>query len=374
MNPLKYTVRKLLWIVGCLCISVSCCSQSNSKYVTALNGTKISTPELDAKIDSIVSAINMPGLSIAVINDSETVYHNFFGVSNAETKEPVDQRTIFEGASLSKPIFAYFVMKMVEQGKLDLDTPLYEYMLHPAIAKESEEHYKLITARMVLSHQTGFPNHAKKGEKIKLAFTPGTGFLYSGEAYQYLALIIGKLNGVGIESDFNTLFQKEVTEPLRMPHSTFVWDDYLAEHKAFGHTTKGKPTQNNPSYGGWSGKTFSAYSSLHSEAKEYAQFLIALLKMKGLSEQTFTEMYREHTHFKDDNPLKKEIGQTGWGLGLAQKPSDYGMMHMHTGNNHDFQSYMMILPKKGFGIVFFTNSDKAIPFIQALNKVIGPIF
>lgn len=366
--------NKSLFALLLITLSISSCyAQKNKTFVASVSGNTVPSTILDIKIDSIVKSIDMPGLSIAIINDSEMVYHSTFGIVNTETKEPVNEQTIFEGASLSKPIFAYFVMKMVENGKLDLDKPLYKYLPHPGIAETSKEDYKLITARMVLSHRTGFPNHSE-GNEIELAFIPGTDFMYSGEAFQYLAAIIGKLNGIGFKRDLNVLFQKEVTEPLKMPHSTFVWDEYLDKHKAFGHDNKGKPTQNNPSYGGWSGTTFNAYSSLHSEAKEYAQFLVALLQQTGLNKEIFSEMLTEHTHFKKDNPLKQEIGQTGWGLGMAQKPTEYGMMHMHTGNNHDFQSYMMILPEKKFGIVFFTNSNKAIPFIQGLNAVIGPVF
>ncbi|RDK88328.1 serine hydrolase domain-containing protein [Marinirhabdus gelatinilytica] len=351
----------------------SCCSQENKTLITSVSGNTVPSTVLDTKIDSILKSIDMPGLSIAIVNNSELVYHNTFGVINSETKEPVNKKTIFEGASLSKPIFAYFVMKMVEKGILDLDEPLYKYLAHPGIAEVSKEDYRLITARMVLSHRTGFPNHSK-GKKIKLAFKPDTDFMYSGEAFQYLAAVIGKLNGVGYKSDLNALFQKEVTKPLRMPNTTFVWNSYIEKHKAFGHDDEGKPTQNNPSYGGWSGKSFNAYSSLHSEAKEYAKFLVALLQQQGLKKETLAIMLKEHTRFKDDNPLKQQIGQTGWGLGMAQKPTEYGMMHMHTGNNHDFQAYMMVLPEKKFGIVFFTNSNKAIPFIQGLNTIIGPIF
>lgn len=369
----KTKIKILFILLLLVCCFTSCCAQSDQNGVTAVDGTTIPTLQLDMKIDSIVKAVGMPGLSIAIVNDSDLVYHNTFGVTNTETKTPVNEKTIFEGASLSKPIFAYFVMKMVEKGKLDLDKPLYEYLPHPGIAKNSKEDYKLITARMVLSHRTGFPNHSN-GKPIELAFTPGTDFMYSGEAFQYLAAVLAHIEGIDYKDELNTLFQKEVTQPLDMPHSTFVWNDYLANHKAFGHDEKGELTQNNLSYGGWSGKTFNAYSSLHSEAKEYAQFLIALLQQKGLKSETFAEMFTEHTHFKDDNPLKQQIGQTGWGLGMAQKPTNYGMMHMHTGNNHDFQSYMMVLPEKDFGIVFFTNSNKAIPFIQGLNAVIGPVF
>lgn len=373
MNSLQRKIKQTLGILLFAVFTWSCNSQENAQLVTAVDGKTIPSSVLSTKIDSIVKHIDMPGLSIAIVNHAEVVYYHSVGTINKETNEPVDSQTIFEGASLSKPIFAYFAMKMVEKGILDLDRPLYQYLPHPGIAEASKEAYQLITARMVLSHSTGFPNHSM-GKDIELAFTPGTDFLYSGEGFQYLAAVIGTLNGMGFKKDLNNLFQQEVTEPLQMQHSTFVWDDYLAKHKAFGHDAEGNPTQNNPSYGGWSGNTFNAYSSLHSEAREYAQFLVALLQQKGLNKETFTEMFTQHTQLKDDHPLKQEIGQTGWGLGMAQKPTAYGMMHMHTGNNHDFQSYMMVLPEKKFGIVFFTNSNKAIPFIQGLNAVMGPVF
>ena len=373
MITLRPKTKSAVFSLFCVMFFQSCCAQEKAKQVSSVSGHYIASNLLDAKIDSIVKSIDMPGLSLAIVNDSKIAYYNTFGVVNSKSQKPVARKTIFEGASLSKPIFAFFALKMAEKGVLDLDRPLYEYLPHSNIAAVSKEEYKMITARMVLSHRSGFPNHAY-GEKITLAFTPGTDFMYSGEGYQYLAEVIGELMEVGHGRKLNTLFQMEVTQPLNMTKSSFVWNEYLAKNKAYGHDESGNPTQNAPSLGGWNGETFNAYSSLHSEAREYANFLIALLSRDGLKDETFDEMFAEHSHFKDDNPLKKEIGQTGWGLGMAQKPTAYGMMHMHTGNNHDFQSYMMVLPEKKFGIVFFTNSGKAIPFIQGLNSIIGPIF
>lgn len=338
-----------------------------------VEGKSIEVSTLNQHISNIMDSVGAPGLSIAVINNNEIVYHNVFGVSNAKTKEPVTKESIFEGASLSKPIFAYFALKMVEKGILDLDKPLYQYLPHPGIAPESQEDYKLITARIVLSHQTGFPNHSND-QMIKLAFKPGTGFMYSGEAYQYLAAIIGVQNGIGFRRDLNNLFQKEVTQPLQMEHTTFVWDDYLNSHKVFGHNEKGEPTYNKPGPGRWSGETFNAFSSMHSEALEYAKFITAMLKRKGLAPQLFDEMLKEQTKFKEDNPLKKENGQTGWGLGFAQKSTPLGVMHMHTGNNHDFQAYAMFIPKEKFGIVLFTNSPKMVPLLENLSQVLGPLY
>lgn len=364
-------------IQRCITFLVMCITtifvHAQNETIETTDGNSVQKAKLTSEIMKIMEAETIPAISIAVINDNKMVYHQALGVGNIETKTPVDKQSIFEAASLSKPIFAYFVMKMVERGKIDLDKPLYEYLPHPGIAPESQEEAKLITARMVLAHQTGFPNHAK-GELIKLAFRPGTEFMYSGEGYQYLAAVVGMKNKVGWKGDLNKVFQNEVTVPLQMPHSTFVWDDYLDKHKVYGHNSKGKPVDNKPRTDSGDGSTFFAYSSLHSEAGEYAKFVIAMLKRQGLNEKSFDEMLKEQTHFKDDNPLKKEIGQTGWGLGFAQKKTNQHTMHMHTGNNHDFQAYVMFIPEKKYGLVVFTNSDKMIPFLTNLSKVLGPQF
>lgn len=363
-------IHRLLFILFFFTVSAACAQEK----VHTLYGDSISHHDLSNGIKEIMETHEVPALSIAIINENELVYHNALGVTNIDTKIPVDNQSIFEAASLSKPIFAYFVLKMVEKGEIDLDQPLYQYLPHPGFLPAYEEDAKLITARMVLAHQTGMPNHAND-EKMKLAFKPGTGFQYSGEAYQYLAAVIGTQNNVGWKTGLNTLFQEEVTEPLEMPHSSFIWDDYIAKHKVFGHDEEnGAPTANSPRPGYWDGTTFNAYSSLHSEAKEYAQFVLAMLKEEGLKHETFEEMLKEQTHFKDDNPLKKQIGQTGWGLGFAQKRTSEMTMHMHTGNNHDFQAYVMFVPERKYGIVVFTNSAKMIQVVTGLSEILGPQF
>lgn len=348
-------------------------ANAQTETIKTVDGRTVSIAELDLAIKNAMKTHNIPGLSIAIINNKEMVYHQVFGVANTKTKEAVDKQSLFEGASLSKPIFAYFVMKMVENGTIDLDRPLYEYLPHPGISPESQDDYKLITARMVLAHQSGFPNHANN-QPIKLAFKPGTDFMYSGEAYQYLAAVIGIKMGVGFKEGLNRLFQEEVTKPLNMPHTTFVWDDYLELHKVFGHDAEGLPTQNKPGEGRWSGKTFNAFSSVHSEASEFAKFIIAMLKKEGMGREMFDQFLREQTHFKDDNPIKIETGQTGWGLGFAQKPTKNGLMHLHTGNNHDFQAYAMFVPEQEYGLVLFTNCGNILPFINEISKTLGEQF
>ncbi len=156
MNKLKRTFRERILIIILFTATIASFAQTNPKYIKTIRGKSIKVSQLDGQIKVIMDSIGMPGLSIAIINKAEIVYHNNFGVSNIESKEPVTNEGIFEAASLSKPLFAYFVMKQIEKGLLDLDKPLYKYLPFPDI--EYDDRYKSITARVVLSHTTGLPN------------------------------------------------------------------------------------------------------------------------------------------------------------------------------------------------------------------------
>jgi CubicO group peptidase (beta-lactamase class C family) len=172
---------------------------SINQEIKTLNNNHISVEELNYHISQIIDSVNIPGLSIAIINDNELVYHNVFGVTNSHKLFSLSIKKVFLKLHLCQSQFLHILfMKMVEEGILDLDKPLHEYLPHPGIDSESQNDYELITARMVLAHQTGF-QIIHSGEPIKLAFKPGTDFMYSGEGYQYLAAVIGTLNGVGWE-------------------------------------------------------------------------------------------------------------------------------------------------------------------------------
>ncbi|WP_289644215.1 serine hydrolase domain-containing protein [Maribacter aestuarii] len=158
---MKLKVRKVIPIILILVMHMSCKiikgqQTGQSKTLTNLIGKKISSDSLDIFLEGQMKVLDVPGVSVAIINDGRVVYHTVKGYADSETKKKVNEKTIFEGASLSKPLFAYFVMGFVEEGKLDLDRPLYEYLPYDDIA--NDERYKKITARMVLSHTTGLPN------------------------------------------------------------------------------------------------------------------------------------------------------------------------------------------------------------------------
>lgn len=125
--------------------------------VTNLMNQEVLIDSIENFIDYKIKEMNIPGLSLAIINDGQVIYHMVRGYADIEKKSLVDDRTIFEGASSSKPLFAYMVMFLVEDGKLDLDKPLHEYLdYHYHGIDKEDDRYKQITERMALSHTTGF--------------------------------------------------------------------------------------------------------------------------------------------------------------------------------------------------------------------------
>lgn len=175
-----------------------------SAQIRSLTGKEIPISRMDSFLTAQMDPLNMPGLSIAFINDAEVVYFKGLGYADLETQKEVDSKTVFETASMSKPVFAYFVMKMVEAGIIDFDTPLYTYLAYEDVAYD--ERHKLFTARMVLSHTTGLPNwhdfqppdsslNVPEGAQY-IMFTPGAKYSYSGEALP----VSGRCNGSSLRN------------------------------------------------------------------------------------------------------------------------------------------------------------------------------
>ena len=292
--------------------------------------------------------------------------------------EPVTDNTVFEAASLSKPVFAFFTMRMVEEGVVDLDRPLAFYLADPEM--ETDERYKRVTARMVLCHTTGFPNwrwfdpadpalHIKPGE-FYMKFDPGTRFSYSGEGYQFLARVLAHNNHVNMEQ-LSSLFQEEVAVPLGMRYSYFTWDKYLYDHKAWGHKN-GKTD-----YAVWgaaspsdNSKILNAAGGFCTESVSYAQFLIALMDGKGLRRRDLDELLKEQTKVPSDQPSYKEDGIRGWSLGFGMKPTPFGTEYKHGGNNGGYQAGFAFCREKRIGYVFFTNCDRGSEFNKDLESYV----
>ena len=348
---MKENTLKLLFL---FLLSISFTSCHSQRKITNLAGYGVSTDSITDFIKSQMDSLNIPGLSIAVINDSKVVYHQTFGFANIKKKVPVTDKTIFEGASISKSVFAFFVMKFVEDGKLDLDKPLYEYLPYDDIAHD--DRYKKITARMVLSHRTGFPNWRENEEdkKLKIKFEPGTSYEYSGEAYQYLAMVlkhIEKTDWNGLEA----LFQEKIAEPLKMEHTTFIPTSDIYEKKAEPYNNQREWIDWKNSY--WHKKDkgkFVAASSIHTEPIDFSKWMIALIDKKILSESSYKELLKYHS--------KISTSSTGisvyYALGFLTADKVYNNTYFHSGDNDGFSCGYLMNTEKKFGFVLFTNSEK----------------
>ena len=151
-----------LFISGILLFSSPVIAQQPAAIPVAISNQR--SDQLQADIPKLMQQADVPGFAIALIQDGRPLRIYNFGFKNAETKQPVTDDTIFEAASLSKPVFAYAVLKLVDQGKLGLDVPLTTYLPKPYI--EGDPRLEKITARIVLSHRTGFRNWRGDGNPL----------------------------------------------------------------------------------------------------------------------------------------------------------------------------------------------------------------
>lgn len=319
--------------------------------ITNLTGRVISTDSLEAFLSNQMKTLNVPGVSLAVINEGKLVYERAQGYADIEKQQAVSPNTIFEGASLSKPLFAFLIMHLVEEGTLTLDTPLYEYLPYPDIAKD--ERYKKITARMVLSHTTGFPNWRTdyKEHDLFISFEPGSAFQYSGEGYQYLAKVamhLLKTDDKGLE----IAYQERIAKPLGLHYSKYLQDAKNMQLKAKGYRN-GKPVEEDDDPG-----IFGAAFSIHSHAADFSNWLIALIEKKGLSEESFQELLKSQVTLPEGHP-QTQGGVTDWTLGFAKAQLPFGTFYGHGGNNPGYTSIFIVSPDTGWGFVIFTNADQS---------------
>ena len=306
------------------------------------------TSELEAAIPELMQEAGIPGLQIALIREGRVLWHRGFGIKNTQTGETVDERTVFEAASLTKPFFAYLVMKMVEAGELDLDTPLVEYAPREIIEKQYIRHgldlegfqkdwFLRITARMVLSHSSGLP-HGGPRRPLPVLFEPGSRYRYSADGYMYLQRIVEHLRG----KPLHEIMQEEIIDPLGMEDSCMVWQDRYAEQAAVGHDTFSETS-------GRHRKRRSAHSaaSLYTTAHDYALFVAALMNETGFEHKTIDLML---------SPQIDVAEGVFWSLGFGLEDNAAGRAFWQWGDYGIFRNYIMAFKEKGIGVVYLTNS------------------
>jgi CubicO group peptidase (beta-lactamase class C family) len=305
----------------------------------------------------------VPGLAIAVVRDGRTEWVGSFGVADKQTARPVGDGTLFGAASLSKTVFAYAVLKLVDAGKLDLDAPLSRYYPDRVAADPRLDE---ITARIVLSHRTGFPNWRPNGGALRILFTPGERFSYSGEGVVYLQRAVEVIEGKPLDDVMRAL----VFEPLGMTRSSYVMPPSWAADAATGYTAADAAVPLG------AGAQANAAASLVTTARDYARFLEAVLNGQGLKPATLLAMERPQvavdptcTNCTDRAPVKLST-DLFWGLGWGIEQNASGKYLWHWGDNRGFKAYVVADPNRRSAVVMFDNSDTGLSVASAVVQTV----
>ena len=365
---MKY--RFLLFAISLLMVFGTSIAQDKSAPVIPLR-VKDSKEQIIKRLDIVVPRLLevglVPGLSIAIVQKGELVWHKGYGVKNAQTKEPVVANTVFEAASLSKPVFAYAVLKLVDEGKLDLDTPLTKYL--PGNYDVGDDaRLNQITARHVLSHRPGFPNWRRPNNPLTIHFTPGERFSYSGEGFVYLSKVVEKITG----EQFNDFMKRSVFVPLGMTDSSYVWQESYAVQHIFSHSQAGLVTGQNKS------TRPNAAASLRTTAQDFGRFLAAIAKGTGLKHATWRQMLTPQIKVSQSGtnnisgPPEKLSESISWGLGWGLQTTDDGLAYWHWGDNGNTKAYVLVYDKQQFGLVVFTNGANGLKIVpEIVSEALG---
>ena len=188
----------------------------------------IPSGELVQDLPRLMRIAGVPGAAIAVVDRGRLAWSRSFGVKNILTRDPVREDSLFEAASMTKPVFAYVVMRLADEKRLDLDKPLVAYR-RPAYLGQ-DPNLELVTARHVLAHSTGLPNWGSGPLVTRNA--PGSNYTYSGEAFIWLQLVVETIMGMGL----GDVMQAKLFGPAGMSRSSFGWDAEIAGSAVFGHS------------------------------------------------------------------------------------------------------------------------------------------
>lgn len=332
--------------------------------------------QIERLTPQLIKELNVPGVSISVIKNFKTEWSKSFGVADAVLQTKVKDETIFEACSMSKPVFSYLVLKIVEEGKLDLDKPLYDYLPEKFVS-EDDSYSNKITARMILTHTSGMPNWRKGGDErnapLPVYFNPGTKFNYSGEGIFYLQRVIEHITQEPLES----YAKKNLFDKLGLKSTSFIWTENLNPQIATGHNSAGNCNERSKYL-----HANAAYT-LYTTPDDYAKFIIEIMQPNKtnkdlLSEKMIKEMLTQHVRVDVRDVIDRPGRSLGLhafrGLGWAIDSTITGDIPYHSGANQTgFMCYSQFNIREGSGIVIMTNGENGSDLWHRIISVVGDL-
>jgi CubicO group peptidase (beta-lactamase class C family) len=332
--------------------------------IRRLDGSLISPAEVDRTIVRLMEAAEVSGVGISILNSGKAVCTKAYGLRDVQNKMPLTVDTVMAGASFTKVAFAYLVMQLVDNGGLNLDSPIQEYLPkplpdYPGYRDLAEDpRYKKITARMLLSHTAGFPNFRwlNEGHKLNINFDPGSRYAYSGEGIQLLQLVVETITGKPLKD----LMQERVFGALGMSRTSMVSEERFEDDYANGYDEWGR------SLGHPQRTNAAAAGSMQTTLRDFTVFMQAIIEGKGLRRSTRALMLTPQIRilskhqFPTLEATTEDANQAirlSYGLGWGLYWSPYGKAFFKEGHEDGFRNYTVVFDKPGDGIVIMTNSS-----------------
>ena len=318
----------------------------------------------DAQIPLIQIESNFNGEKFSYQIENPNFYDSLQIQAGTATPKPA----VFQAASLSKVVFAYIVMKLYDNGEIDLDTPICNYTdIDRFVDKESAAK---LTPRMVLNHRTGLPNWAKgpstqewPTSEITFKYPVDSCYGYSGEGFAFLQRAVENIRGKKIDQ----IAKEEVFGPLGMEYTSYEWQpmyDTLAVdgyNKDGENRGKGRHPRANVGY------------TLRTCAADYSKFLNELLNGNSLSanakEVFFTPCAEKAVRYAGNHRACDD--SIAWAMGIGTEDNkEFGKVLWHWGDNGSFKALFMIIPSQNGYFVYFTNSNHGHDIINDITALI----
>lgn len=356
--------------------------------IKRIDRSRIDADSLNAKIEYLMQVANVSGVAVAVFNDNKPIFNKTYGRANVQENIAFEKSSVLYGASFAKMVFAYIAMQFVQEKVIDLDRPLVHYINKPLTDikisgfkrgyhdLKDDKRYEKITARMCLTHTTGFPNWRwyEADKKLKIKFEPGTRYSYSGEGLYLLQFVIEQVTG----KDYETISKERVFKPLGMTNTSHVWQTRFDTRIAYGHNAQGEP------YELMKWKEASAGGSMSTTFEDFTKFYTHFIQGKGLSKQTFQEMTSQQVRIRSRSqfgPLAQidstdnDNIQLGYGFGVGTLTTPFGRAFFKEGHDDGWGHYSICFPDKKIAVVIMTNNDNGESiFKELLAYSIGDIF
>ncbi len=301
---------------------------------------------LEQRIPELMERARVPGLAIARVESGRVAWQAAYGQRAPDQALNID--TVFNAASLTKPVFAATALRLVEDGVLTLDRCLAELWIDPDI--EGDPRHAELTPRIVLSHQSGLPNW-RRGEPLRFLFTPGARHEYSGEGFEYLRRAIERAT----DSPIQRLASEQVLGPAGMTQTSMGWREGLGENVARGFDEAGAPIDT-----GLEKRGPNAAAHLMTTVGDYARFLAWAADGAGLSPDLFDAMRTPQALHDDPAEL--------FGLGWKLIPLEDRYALMHDGREPGVRTYALIDPESGDGLVILTSSSNGALLFRPLIR------